>query len=289
MRPYPLHMMVLFCNLILPAVAWGFQVQSTSEQTGNKVVRWANQPVTFEIHKDGSKDVTDGSDIQAIKDALNAWTVQGCALQFAFTTSESTSYAGRPKDPNNPTGDKDRDGKSLIRFETANWEWSENILMQRSIYFTPTTGELKEVDVLFNNVHYTWASTPTANAVEIKTVLFYQAGFLLGLWYSEFKSAVMHESRDRQNGPITLAQDDKDGICFLYPSDGWKEQAPPAPKEFGPEPIAPEPTPTPDTKTTTPPSQQGCQCNASSSDFDFVYLLMFIFIGASVLKRRPRT
>jgi len=43
------------------------------DDDANQPVVWASTPVTYVIQQNGSDDIGDGSDLQAIRDALAAW------------------------------------------------------------------------------------------------------------------------------------------------------------------------------------------------------------------------
>ncbi len=285
---------VSFFFLIEIPFLWAFRVQTTSEQTGNHVVRWAISPIPILIHKDGAKDVTDGSDIQAIKEAFLAWAAPKCNnLAFSFATTTITSFAGRPIDPKFVTGPKDRDGKSVIRFESKKWEWSDAILLKKSVVFDPQSGQIKETDLLFNDVHYKWSTDQKPDTIDIKSAIFQQVGFMLGLWYSENSKAIMHESYDYRTQRNKLHADDIKGICFLYPTSGWKDVPPPEPSSAG-EPIVEESSnstdaswPPPLQKTPPPSSHQGCQCQHSSYVSIEMLLLIFL-IFPFAMRRRSR-
>lgn len=286
-----------------PLLASAYQVQSTAEQAGNKVARWNTQPITVELHLDGAPDISDGSDLRAIREALQTWTQPSCNnLKFDFQTTNNTSFAGRRTDPNDQQSAFTRDGKTVVRFETKTWEWGKAEVARNATYFDPQTGVIKEADLLFNAVHFKWSTDQSAGTIDIQTVALIRGGFMLGLWYSEVPGALLHSGTDLLRTHRSLSQDDIDGSCFLYPTSGWKDAPPPAPQEnpalpepqAGPEPTTPPQdsgTTTPDTSTTNPGNDAssttegteggsgGCQCSSSSPTPWSFGLLLFAVVA----------
>ena len=212
--------------------AQAFQVQATAPQAGNKCVRWSKQPTAIQIHLDGAPNVKDGSDVRAIREALHVWSAPSCNnLVFSIELTNNTSFAGRRKDPKNQFSPFTRDGKSVIRFETKAWEWSEQELARNATYFDPQTGKIKEADLLFNAVHWKWSATQAPSTIDIKTVAIARIGFMIGLWFSEVPGAMLHPSTDLMRVRHYLSPDDMKGSCFLYPTSGWKAPPPPKPQE----------------------------------------------------------
>lgn len=308
--------MALLSLLLFPHKTNAFQVQGTAPQAGNKCVRWAQQPINIEIHQDGAPTIKDGSDIRAIREALKVWSAPSCNnLSFTIALTKETSFAGRKKDPSNPLSPLNRDGKSVIRFETKSWEWSEQELARNAVYFDPQTGKIKESDLLFNAVHWKWSTTQEGGTVDVKTVALARIGFFLGLWFSEVPGSMMYSGTDLMRTRHHLSPDDIAGSCFLYPTTGWKDPPPPKPKEnptaFEPPVREPPPTAkekpsgndpgtalpdgggqtTPDTKKTVDtasPSDQvsegGCKCDQSTPS-PWTGLLLFVFFIALLLRR----
>lgn len=219
-------------GLLCSTPVWGFQVQSTAEQAGNKVVRWNVSPIRIELHLDGAPAINDGSDLRAIREAFATWAQPTCNnLAFDFQLTNNTSFAGNRQDPSDPLSEFTRDGKSVVRFETKQWEWSKLELARNANHFDPQTGILKEADLLFNAVDFKWSTDQTVGTIDIQTVALARIGMMLGLWFSEVPGALLHPSTDLRLVQRTLSQDDIDGSCFLYPTSGWKDVPPPKPAE----------------------------------------------------------
>jgi hypothetical protein len=297
---FTLCITVLAESLLCTRHVHAFQVQSTAIQAGNKVVRWAKMPVAINLHISGAPDITDGSDLRAIREAFQTWSEPTCNdLVFSFEITNTTSFAGRKADPTDPLSPYDRDTKSVVRFETQTWEleWSALEMARTATHFDPQTGMIREADLLFNAVHFKWSTNQKSNTLDIKTVAINRIGFMIGLWFSEIPGSMMHHTTDLMRTRHHLGSDDIDGSCFLYPIDGWKDPPPPPPKE------PPKPdtyVPPPDTKpqesisdhepwfppdsgshtdlsstTDTANSLQGCGCNATSHSYPLFFILLF--------------
>lgn len=296
----------LAIGCFLSSPAWAFQVQATAPQIGNIAVRWAKQPVTIHLQQDGAPSVTDGSDIRAIKAAFQKWSAPTCNnLQFDFQLIASAPFAGRKTDPDNQFSPPQKDGKSVVMFETKDWEFGDQIVAQNATFFEPQTGKLQETDLLFNAVHFKWSSDEKAGTLDIETVALARIGLMIGLWHSEFPGNVMHPSFDLRSVSRNLGQDDKDGSCWLYPTSGWNNPEPPKPKDPAqptePTPPTPDsgnpgtdgggttnpPNPTPDTGTQPPTQNGGCSALRHSNQSWGWLALCFGLVVLFGFRRRP--
>lgn len=289
------------------SLAHAYQVQTTAKQAGNKVARWYTLPVKVELHLDGAPTVKDGSDLRAIRAALQTWSQPNCNnLTFTTELTNNTSFAGRRKDPQDPLSEFTRDGKSVIRFETNTWEWSKLELARNATYFEPQTGAIKEADLLLNAVDFQWSTDQSVGTLDIQTVVLARAGFMIGLWFSDVPGALLHANTDLRSVQRTLTQDDTNGSCFLYPPGGWTNPPPPAPGETPPQteppPSTQEPS-TPSEPTTSndagedigtdggtpenPTDGTGCQCShASPPPFWLLASAGLLLLGGGWRRRR---
>lgn len=280
-------------------LAHAFQVQAVAPQVGKIAVRW-NQPViAIHLHKDGAPSVTDGSDLQALRKAFQLWSQPTCNnLQFSFKETTTDVFAGRKKEPQNPLSPAQKDGKSVIRFESKSWEFGDEVIAKNATFFKPQTGELQETDLLFNAVHFKWSANQKENTLDILTVALPRIGQMLGLWYSDVEDSVMHASFNTRIVDQKLRQDDINGSCFLYPTTGWKNPPPPQKGTTQPKPEPPPqvdagtpPQPKPDTPGQPQPSDSSTGtpktgCDTSSTPFTPWSLLFMLGVGFLCTRRR---
>ncbi|MCB9645313.1 MAG: matrixin family metalloprotease [Deltaproteobacteria bacterium] len=201
--------------LLASALALGLGASAPAQAFQAQGYVWdTTAPVTYQLQPEGSDDVTDGSDLTAIRNAFNTWEEVACsALRFTEAT-----WA--------PPRTVANDGGHRIMWveEQAEWPGQAGTLALTYTFYT-STGDRKivDADMVVNGVNWTWTTVDaqigqgTPAKVDIETVVFHEAGHFLGLDHSSDESAAMYPSNNKlkQRGPAT---DDVRGVCSLYPN-----------------------------------------------------------------------
>ena len=106
------------------------------------------------------------------------------------------------------------DGKNHIEFAPIQ---DEGVLAVT--WITCAYGK-RETGAMFNsNVDWACSGTPGPGEVDLQTVALHEFGHMLGLGHSSNQNAILWPM---YVGPHRwLANDDKNGACFLYPQDEW--------------------------------------------------------------------
>ena len=192
-------------------------------------VHWHAQPITLELVKPLPAGVTANEVRRAIEEALSAWSEPSCSGVELSLASESASEAG-PADEHN----------------TIEWvfDWSArgfdtDLPAVTDVQYTQDGPYARIVEAdIYLNADFDWQprASPVGNgSPDVLAVVTHEAGHVLGLLHPcevdstadpSAPSCVSGTSwEDSTMYPIfapsqsTLAKDDVDGVCALYPAD----------------------------------------------------------------------
>lgn len=212
------HWLTLLPGLLLallPSNAGAYK-RSRDPDTG-VCVYWADARASVYIHQACSADVDDTTScINAIRAGLDAWNTVDCS-RFVFT------YAGTT--PVDEVGfDKDHwnDNINLVIFQEQQWQHDAGAIALTTTTYDVNSGELVDADLELNGVNFTFTTTnPGSGLTDIQNTATHEAGHMLGLDHSADPQATMYaEAPEGDTSKRTLAQDDIDALCFVYPADG---------------------------------------------------------------------
>lgn len=195
-------------TIAVPAAAHAFSAQ------GYVWVPASGQAVPYVLQPEGSDDVSDDSDLTALRNAFNTWEEVACS---ALTFSEAAWQA--PRQVAN-------DGTNRVMFVEDEAEWPGQpgtLALTYTFYQTSGPREIIGADMIFNGVNWTWTTVDaevgqgSPAKVDLETVAFHEVGHFLGLDHSQDEDAAMFPDNNKlmQRGP---ANDDIQGVCSLYPN-----------------------------------------------------------------------
>jgi hypothetical protein len=204
--------------LALPTAAHAFGVATASRDY--YFVRWQSPKISYLLHQDGSADISNGSDLDAVRDGFKAWQAIECsAVEFeekGYTTNRNLTAVG------------DMNGKNELAWIEGNeWPHGEYVLgVTGPIY--GLNGIIVEADIGFNGLDYRWSTSGTpsfGNVQDVLNVAIHEEGHMFGLqhalWdFDQSNPPTMAPAADPYLKTRTLEDDDKLGACFLYPIDG---------------------------------------------------------------------
>ncbi len=180
---------------------------------------WKNMPITYYINRGGSSQISDGSDIAAVKKGFRVWSEVKCAaVRFSYggeITSPSIGYT---------EGGKNYNAVIWIK-SAARWPFPYDVLATTQLYWDERTGEILDADILFNDFGFKWStsSTPPSDRYDILNTAVHEIGHLLGLDHSDRPEATMYfQSPSGEVKKRDLDRDDVRGICQIYPKNGKK-------------------------------------------------------------------
>ena len=192
--------------LVAPMAAWGFSVQ------GPRWPNMADAPVRFMISPDGSDDIADMTESDAIRRAFQTWQDVACS----YLTFEEGTWTGM--------GAVQNDGLNRIFWIENVDEWPTEpgtLALTFTFYTAGVPQTITDSDMILNGVEWTWTTEDaqvgegTPAAIDVETVVFHEVGHFFGLNHSNDPEAAMFPNNNKliQRAPAT---DDVQGICALY-------------------------------------------------------------------------
>jgi len=164
-------------------------------------VEYAVGIVSTELEAFGS-----GTTVAQVQQGVDDWTLVSC-------TSATSSYIGRTTAP--PVNG---DFQTTYGWHEDGWPYDSNVVGLTTIDLAPA-GCIIEADVELNGVDFAWTTGPgVGGTVNAYTVLLHESGHVFGLGHSTDRDAIMYAVAP--SGIGTLALDDEQGICGLYPGGG---------------------------------------------------------------------
>lgn len=191
--------------------AWAYSISLTE---GNYVVRWFSNRISFQLDADGTSDISNGSDLTAVRAAVQSWNTVACSnlelIESGTTTQTSNIITENRTDGIN----------RVVWVEDSRWEFGPYVLGVTSpVYYND--GEIDEADIVFNGYNTSWSTNGTYTDVE--SVAVHEFGHFFGLQHvlggeNMSDPPTMSPAVDEYLRTRTLTQDDANGACFLYPA-----------------------------------------------------------------------
>jgi len=168
--------------------------------------------VALTLQEDGSEDLTDGSDLRALRDAMDAWNVVPCehpALVDAGVTDRRD------------TGQGDGSGRIFLLLWRTRDEWVEaqydpTALALTTLWYGVESGKIVDGDIEFNDAQ-AWTTTGGAGRNDVMNTAVHEFGHVLGLDHSQVEAASMFAfSEPGETYKRDPADDDLEGLCTIY-------------------------------------------------------------------------
>lgn len=185
-------------------------------------VRWPRSCVTYRINDEGTtnSDAPPGlSDelVEAITWSFDQWTQVECSamlLTYGGPTSTSVAQYNDSRNASNV---------NLVVFRDNQWQAvaSDQTFALTSVTFNPNTGIISDADIEINSEIYPLSVIDPAESdhVDLRNTLVHEIGHFIGLDHVDSRNATMYPNAELgDTDKRSLAQDDIDGICHIYPA-----------------------------------------------------------------------
>lgn len=202
-------------KLLLAGFAAAFALAAVSPASAYVLLSprrtWASTPVAVGVNSTGNSTITDGSKgTSKVASAIGTWG----KINGSVTGSSAVKGDGKPIIMLNTNGNVCT-GSCLAATLTGYYHQNSN-----------GTYTIDDADI-FTNQNYNYTSTGEAdgcsNEFYIEGIMVHETGHLLGLAHTNVTGATMYPSVGYcDNGPASLANDDKSGISDLYGGGGCK-------------------------------------------------------------------
>ena len=203
-------------------------------------VWWRNACVSYDLQKNASVAVPYDVASQIVATAFQQWTSVVCAPDSAGATQLGIQVTDLgPVDCNQVQYNSDQGNQHVILFcdkqfpcdsnaDAATAADSGNTLGLTTVTFDADTGEIFDADTEINTTVPISTTTPVPDGFhDLASIITHEMGHFLGLAHSADQSATMWATnQEGTNSMATLAADDIQGICTIYPSDKTRAVAP---------------------------------------------------------------
>ncbi len=142
----------------------------------NAVIHWEKgEVIPFTVNEAGTADVSDGSDLKAVRRAFDTFgRVPGAQIQFQDMGDSPKRRAGyNSEDP--------ADNENLIYWEEDDWPFDPNVLAVTLTVFYTDTGQMLDGDIVFNGAKYDWTTSGGSGRHDVENSMVHELGHFMGM------------------------------------------------------------------------------------------------------------
>ncbi|MEO1334987.1 MAG: matrixin family metalloprotease [Myxococcota bacterium] len=211
--------LVVVLAIASPSSSSAFECTVISD-TDDTTLVWTTREVRWVLDRGVLQGALNGNEAQQeVQASFDAWTAAACSdFTFVFDGVADGVTAG--------FGDGAE--TNAVVWVSSNWPHDNTAIAVTTSAFNVRTGEVVDADIEMNGQAFNFTRVDAScnrrgNTMDIANTLTHEVGHVLGLEHppdrpefaesTMFASAPLCETRKR-----SLAQDDIDGICFIYPS-----------------------------------------------------------------------
>jgi hypothetical protein len=191
--------------------------------TRGKPLFWPNGCLWFGVDAGGSVKLGISADElhRAVTQAFDLWAAVDCggSRHPSFAMADTNELYGATVCPA-PEFNKKAANANVWMFRDSEWPHKDpnSTIAVTSSSANVVTGELYDADVELNSFGTNIAVVPDGAEATLLTVVTHEAGHYLGLAHSSDPEAIMYTSYSPFRA--ALNEDDKNGICAIYPPSG---------------------------------------------------------------------
>lgn len=236
--PHRLSALCLVFALTTTTQAYGYVRTLTCDPTGftpqrdcapdeqAKPIAWPTPCITYFVNIQGSDDFPkpsrrelDATLLDAILDSAEEWNKPSCGgvqlLYGGLTCNDEIGFSSKVVRGGN---------MNTVIWRESGWTHSQSAIAITTVTSRVETGQIRDADIEMNGFHYRFAVINNEGQLrmDIQNTLVHEFGHLLGLDHelaideaTMFDSANLGETFKRD-----LHQDDIEGLCTIYPTQG---------------------------------------------------------------------
>lgn len=199
---------------LLAALAFGLGLFGSADALAwapldNGYPIWQDIPVNYKVNQSTIPGSISGIAVARIDQGFADWGNEACTYFSATNLGNTASKYNS------------NDNQNILHWISSSWPGSlgdvNSVIGVTPVVFSGNT--IYDADIVFNDVGFCWNDSGNGNCVDTKSIVTHEEGHFLGLGHSNVNGATM-EPFYSGPGQGSLAQDDKDGVCALYPSGG---------------------------------------------------------------------
>ncbi|MBX3272675.1 MAG: matrixin family metalloprotease [Sandaracinaceae bacterium] len=201
---------------VLAAPARAFE-RTRVDTDPDKAVYWRFRVVRVSPAIDTSRDLGADAVQRAVARSIATWNA--AAVGCSDLSLVDAGYPGGLT-TNLERGMPDMENRIVWREDAWPPEVPAATLALTTLVYRRSSGEIVDADIDFNGVHhlFTDVDDPELAEVDVQNTLTHELGHLIGLAHVEDPEATMYSlSLPGDLAKRTLSEDDRDGLCFIYP------------------------------------------------------------------------
>ena len=167
--------------LLLSAQTVRGYVRTTTNKSGKPVSWWNSNCILVRVSAKGSDDLSDGSDVAAVKQATRNWhaAVEQCSyLRFVFE---------EPDSPDPQVGHSlERPNENVIVWVEEGWEHELDAAGITTVTFVDAPGstldgQILDADMELNGEFFTFATNGDRRSADVESTVTHELGHMMGL------------------------------------------------------------------------------------------------------------